>query len=60
VIIIAAIIGVVMLLTRSNHNDSDNARYQYSDRTPSDILKDRYAKGEIDRQEYESMMHTLQ
>lgn len=45
---ILVIVGIIMLLNRR-----EDTRGKKEDRSPMDTLKDRYAKGEIDKKEYE-------
>ena len=53
---IAVIIGVVVLLGRYGGGDRSAGR---GSKDPERILKERYARGEIDRGEYEKMLDEL-
>ena len=55
VLIIVAIVAFVRWLTGGPHH----RHWRHSDKTPQDILKERYAKGEIDKKEYEEKMKDL-
>jgi putative membrane protein len=48
------IIGVIFYLINKNGN-----KEIFRNRTPLDILKERYAKGEITKEEYEEMKKDL-
>lgn len=52
IIIIVVIIWIVLKTMNSNSNTS-------SDKTPLDILKERYARGEIDKDEFEEKKRNL-
>lgn len=60
IIFIAAIIAVVVLVVRwlggSGHG---SAPYRHYGKTPLDILKERFAKGEIDKEEFEERRRIL-
>lgn len=51
---IALIVGVVWSIFRSEARSDDGKR-----ETAEDILKRRYASGEIDKEEYERLLHDL-
>jgi putative membrane protein len=61
ILFLAAIIAVVVLLVRwlggAGQRSSPNAT---SDRTPLDILKERFARGEIDKAEYEERRRLIE
>ena len=52
--IVILVIGV-LLLTKRNHNN-----IQLPIETPLDILKKRYAKGEINKEQFEQMKKDIQ
>ncbi len=52
--IILIVIGVVLLIRRNNNN------VQLPFETPLDILKKRYAKGEITKDQYDQMKNDIQ
>lgn len=52
IVIIVMIIWIVVKTMNSNSNTS-------SDKTPLDILKERYARGEIDKDEFEEKKRNL-
>lgn len=57
IINILLISGVVYLFYTMNKNEPDN---QSKDQSPLEILKKRYAKGEITTQEFEEMKKKLE
>ena len=55
-------LGVMWLVNNSasrRSNGSDDFNSQSSQKTPESILKERYARGEITREEYQKMRRTL-
>ena len=57
ILMVAAVIALVVVLVRSSVGSPS---YQGPHtRTPLDILKERFARGEIDQQEYEDRRRTL-
>ncbi|OGH80383.1 MAG: hypothetical protein A3I29_00860 [Candidatus Magasanikbacteria bacterium RIFCSPLOWO2_02_FULL_44_11] len=64
IVFLCIIIGVIVALVRGgfgkgmcghNHDDDTHGR----NKTPLDILKERYAKGEIDKKEFEERKKNL-
>jgi putative membrane protein len=53
IVVIGAIIAVVVLLMRSGKTATPPAWRDGCRQTPFEILSERFARGEIDRQEYE-------
>jgi len=51
------ILGVVVLFRYSSRSERDN--HHKEEKTSSDILKERYAKGEIDKKEFEEKKKDL-
>ena len=52
-ILLIAIIWIVVRMLKQNN------QFQGNNKTPLDILKERYAKGEIDKQEFEERKKDL-
>jgi putative membrane protein len=59
VLVLAAVITLVVLLVRWLGGPSQGAHPAPSARTPLDILKERFARGEIDKQEFEERRRVL-
>jgi putative membrane protein len=57
ILVIAAVIALVVVLVRWLSGSSSYQRPHA--RTPLDILKERFARGEIDKDEYEERRRTL-
>ena len=57
--VLAAIITVVVLLVRWLGVSSTSRPYSAPEKTPFDILKERFARGEIDKQEFEEKSRIL-
>ncbi|MFW5759305.1 MAG: SHOCT domain-containing protein [Bacteroidota bacterium] len=53
------LIAVIWFLSKQGKTDNGNALAKSND-SPLDILKERYAKGEIDKQEFEERKKDLQ
>ena len=49
-------IGLIVWAVRGGRSRSDMS---YKEKTPEEILKKRYAKGEINKEQYEEMKSTL-
>ena len=54
ILIIAGVVWLVIKLTKNNQNNQDHKH------DPLEILKARYAKGEIDKKEFEDMNKELE
>ncbi len=60
IVFLVVIVAVAVLLVRRlGWSSHDNAPRQVPGRTPLDILKERFAKGEIDKQEFEERRRIL-
>ena len=59
ILILASVAAIVYLIIRSMADKSQSPRPSVNRDEPMDILKMRYAKGEIDHDEYELRMQTL-
>ena len=53
-VIIALIVWLIVRLTRREHNGSDTGK-----RKPLDIARERYAKGEITKEEFDNLKKDL-
>ncbi len=53
-LIVAGIVLLIKWFTNESHRDSRN-----KEKTPLDILKERYARGEIDKKEFEEKKKDL-
>lgn len=59
---VAIVVGVVILIVKIiNNNSHPSHKKHYNEQlsTPIDILKERYAKGEIDEEEYQHKLKML-
>ena len=63
IVMLAVVIGVVVLLVRwlggTWHAGSSPHHHVPPPRTPLDVLKERFARGEIDKDEFEDRRRTL-
>jgi putative membrane protein len=59
VLVIAAVVGIVLLLVRRPGGSWQGTTSPPQGRTALDILKDRYARGEIDKADYEERRRVL-
>jgi putative membrane protein len=60
IVMIGGLVGLVMLLTRGGRTETPPTwRRDASRRTPFEILGKRFARGEIDRHEYEERKELL-
>jgi putative membrane protein len=53
VVVIGGIVALAVLLVRGGRTETPTWRRDLSHQAPFDILRERFARGEIDRQEYE-------
>ena len=60
VLIVLGIVALVRWLMPPRGNGGPGAAERPSDRTPLEIVQERYARGEIDRTEYEQKKRDLQ
>jgi putative membrane protein len=61
VLVILGIVALIRWLMRESQADRDqNGRAPPRDKTPLEIVQERYARGEIDREEYEQKKRDLQ
>jgi putative membrane protein len=60
IVFIAAIVAVVVLMFRWLGGSHGSAPPPPPGRTPLDILKERFARGEIDREEFEERRRVLE
>jgi len=58
--ILGAVILIAVIWFLSKQGKTDNGNAAKSNDSPLDILKERYAKGEIDKQEFEERKKDLQ
>lgn len=54
-----AVVWFIVWLVNQNRNPNNHSIHQSERRTPHDILKERYAKGEITKKEYAEMKNDL-
>ena len=59
IMMIAVVVVVVVLLTRWFGGSGHGTPFVRSARTPLDILKERFARGEIDQEEFEERRRVL-
>jgi len=59
IIFVAAIVVVVVLVVRWLGGPGHGAAHHPPSRTPLDILKERFARGEIDKEEFEERRRVL-
>jgi uncharacterized membrane protein len=57
--VIGGIVALIILFLRSKRTESPMWRGEYSRPTPFEILRERFARGEIDQQEYEKRIGLL-
>ena len=59
IIVVAAVVALVLALARSLGGPWHHGPLPLPGRAPLDILKERFARGEIDKQEYEERRRVL-
>jgi putative membrane protein len=59
ILVLAAVIAVAVILVRQSSGSWQGASTPPPTRTALDILKERFARGEIDKAEYEDRRRTL-
>lgn len=63
ILIILTVLGIVYFVSRNNQNKNATAMPEYGKVSPSvnavDILNERFAKGEINQEEYQSMKREI-
>jgi len=59
ILVLGAIVVLIVLLVRSVGGPDASSRPASRDRSPLDILDERYARGEIDREEYQQRRQDL-
>jgi len=59
IIFVAAIIVLIVILLRPKHNDNSRGNYRESQDSSMRILDERFAKGEIDEEEYKKRKEIL-
>jgi putative membrane protein len=57
--LVALILGIVYLVRRQSNRVS-SGKSEFRDKTPLEILKERYARGEISRDDFERMKKDLE
>ena len=57
--VIVAVVVVVFLVRFLGGAGHGTGKYERSEKTPLDILKERYAKGEIEKEEFEERQRVL-
>jgi putative membrane protein len=58
--IIALIVWAIQSVTRREFSQTESPRTSPSPRTPVDIAKERYARGEISREEFQQIKRDLE
>jgi len=59
ILLIALIVWLVTQYTNSNSSLNKNETLQGNDKSALDILQERYARGEINKEQYEEMKRDL-
>ncbi|MCB0114470.1 MAG: SHOCT domain-containing protein [Caldilineaceae bacterium] len=59
IVLIVLVVGWLLNNGSSGRGDGANIFNQRPDKRPEDVLKERFARGEISQEEYEEMRRTL-